>query len=152
MKFRQIHFISIGIAAIFLMFAYGSDSSKSDSDSESSSCDYVSSLKDVKQCAAGVWIAKPTGDIWKRIVLKSNGTYDLFTATPESGKWGNVPDYSGTYEVAEARYSDTGKKYVYIRLNDSGLCAYQMVFDGTTALECNGNYDVLSKGDINPWN
>src|SRR4051812_47568208 len=115
MKPRKIHFISIAITAFFLFVAYGSDDSKDDDNSETS-CNYVSSLQEVKSCAAGVWIAKTTGDVWKRIVLTSDGTYALFTATPASGTWGNAPEYSGTYEISEARYSDTGKKYVYISL------------------------------------
>lgn len=141
--------ISILGAFCFLFLSFGSSDSKTNSES---SCEYASEMEDVKKCAIGTWLSTPSGKLWKRIVLKENGTYELFTATPDRGQWSTSPDYKDIYEIGVSRYSDTGKKYVYISLKNSGIWRFQLVFDGRGAtLEYNGNFESISKGDVNPW-
>ncbi len=151
--------IVVGTLGAGFLIGFINDKLKSNNSETSSeystenTCYYISELEDVKTCAIGTWIAKPTGELWKRIIIKADGTYELYEATPQSGSWGSSPDRTGNYDFKEDRFSDTGKKYVTVNLHDSGVSDYRIVFDGSNpALELNGNYDVVRKGDKNPWN
>ncbi|MFC7773993.1 hypothetical protein [Flavobacterium sp. GCM10027622] len=151
--------IVVGTLGAGFLIGFINDKLKSNSPETSSeystenTCYYISELEDVKTCAIGTWIAKPTGELWKKIIIKADGSYELYEATPQSGSWGASPDRTGSYDFKEDRFSDTGKKYVTVNLHDSGVSDYRIVFDGSNpALELNGNYDVIRKGDKNPWN
>lgn len=146
--------IVAGFGIGFVSDKLKSNNPKSTSEySTENTCYYISELEDVKTCAIGTWIAKPTGDIWKKIIIKSNGTYELYEATPQSGSWGASPDRTGSYDFKEDRFSDTGQKYVTVNLHESGISDYRIVFNGSVpSLEMNGNHDILRKGDKNPWN
>lgn len=150
--------IVVGTLGAGFLIGFIGDKLKSNDNSSSeysteNTCYYISELQDVKTCAIGTWIANPTGGLWKKIVIKSNGTYELYEASPQSGSWGATPDRTGSYDFTESRYSDTGQKYVTVNLLNSGISDYRIVFDGSNpALEVNGRYNVIRKGDRNPWN
>jgi len=149
---KNLLWIGAFVVMIFLWADKCDSDIRKERDGSTNSCDYSATLEEVKQCASGVWITKKAGDIWKKIVIKDNGMYDMYEATPDSGAWGSTPDRSGSYSIDEARYSDTGKKYIYIQLDDSGLCSYRIVFDGSmSSLECNGSFENIHKGDVSPW-
>lgn len=134
----------------FMLFDVGGNEGNNTGTS-TAQCNYAVGIDMVRICIVGTWVSTPRGDIWNRIVMKADKTYDLYSSMPSSGSWGDSPDYTGTYTIEERRYSDTGKKYVQVFLKDSGLCNYQMIFDYNTQLVCNNNYADIRKGDTNPW-
>ncbi len=118
-------------------------------------CIYASTINEVKKCLAGVWIENTRDQIWKKIEFTANGTYKLWEAYPADGKWGSTPE-SGKYAIEEKRFSDTGEKYVCVRLLNTGMGDYEynLVFDGSTSTFNFGSkhIGIIRKGDSNPWN
>jgi hypothetical protein len=117
----------------------------------------ISSIEEAKAFIEGkTFMATPAGadNLWFKASF-SNGSFTLYTATPQIGTWGEA--HRGTYEMGQGRYRDTGQKFFYVRMETGSIftCSVFYITDMSFVL-C----DALDKndraqatiGDINPWN
>jgi len=138
----------------------GSNNNNSSSNSNNSSkidLSNISSADDAKKYIDGkTFIATPSGKLWYKVTF-SNGSYTFWTSIPTAGGWGN-PEFQGSYNIKEKRFSDTGKKFYYVTFSDDdySMNCTKFIITDLSFLNCNA-YDssdraYATEGDRNPWN
>ncbi len=60
----------------------------------------------------GSYISTERGNIWIKLDVKSDGTYEYYEAMPADDNWGEAK--KGTYTKGTSKYIDTGERYYYI--------------------------------------
>jgi hypothetical protein len=84
-------------------------------------------ISEVEDNLSGTWIVNPAGDLWFKLVVKSDKSWDLYSAAPVEGQWGKeltlaekdddediIEVLNKGYRLSEERYADVGRKYIKV--------------------------------------
>lgn len=84
-------------------------------------------ISEVEDNLSGTWIVNPADDLWFKLVVKSDKSWDLYSAFPVDGQWGKeltlaekdddediIEVLNKGYRISEERYADVGRKYIKV--------------------------------------
>jgi hypothetical protein len=137
----------VGVAAL----RFNSESSSAAIGAES-----VSNVQEAKQFLLGTWTFTeplapndPYIGQWEKWIVKDDGTVDVYSAFPTADDWGK-PD-TKAYEILTSKYTDTGKRFYYIRLKDMVVSA-SILKNDLIGLTISASASVpMRRGDRNPF-
>jgi amino acid transporter len=104
------------------------------------------------------WVSTKSGEnVWIRLKLNPNKTYEIWSARPNSGTWG-TSSTGQLSNVTKQRYTDNGKTYYAIYLenfpfhSDRTMIAFTDAFDDQPSYKSDNLHFILSSVDNeNPW-
>ncbi len=109
-----------------------------------------------KQYVVGTWVftapltlEMPHVVSWQRWIIRDDGTVDIFETPPASDSWGKP--VTRQYEIATAKYRDTGERFYCVKISGSPLYA-TILEDGSLVVQGQDKvWAVLERGDRNPF-
>jgi len=116
----------------------------------------INNVDDAKKFLVGTWtFTEPLNPNdayfgnWEKWVIKEDGTVDVYSVSPTSDNWGR-PE-SKEYEIQTSKYTDTGKRYYFIRIKNMALSA-NIVDDDLLGFTMSSSPPVpMRRGDKNPF-
>jgi hypothetical protein len=80
----------------------------------------IESVEDAKRVAPGIWVGKEESQgptFWMRLVLKGDGTYDMYYKVANEDSWG-TPTNMGKWSIGTSKYVDSGERFYFVQLDD----------------------------------